>query len=158
MHAFGRAALRALLVVSVLSAAPVMAADPPPLSAYGDLPALEQGSLSPGGSLALLGQFKGKRMLVILDPSLKPLKAMEVPADLKVRDITWVGDESVLVERSETVKLDTARFTANKGEIFNVMIVPVDNSRPVQTVFAARPFRCASSRSVPPSSALSNCC
>ena len=64
MHAFGRAALRALLVVSVLSAAPVMAADPPPLSAYGDLPALEQGSLSPGGSLALLGQFKGKRMLV----------------------------------------------------------------------------------------------
>jgi dipeptidyl aminopeptidase/acylaminoacyl peptidase len=136
MHAFGRAALRALLALAALSAAPVVAADPPPLSAYGDLPALEQGSLSPGGNLALLGQFKGKRMLVLFDPSLKPLKAMEVPADLKVRDMTWVGDESVLVERSETVKLDTARFTASKGEIFNVMIVPVDNARPVRTVFA----------------------
>jgi dipeptidyl aminopeptidase/acylaminoacyl peptidase len=136
MHAFRRAALRALLVLAALFAAPVIAADPLPLSAYGDLPALESGSLSPGGNLALLGQFKGKRMLVILDPSLKPLKAMEVPADLKVRDITWVGDESVLVERTETVKLDTERFTASKGEIPNVMIVPVDNSKPVQTVFA----------------------
>jgi dipeptidyl aminopeptidase/acylaminoacyl peptidase len=136
MHAIGRAALRPVIALAVLVATPAPAADTLPLSAYGDLPALEDASLSPGGNLALLGQVKGKRMLLVLDPALKPLKAMEVPADLKIRDIRWAGDESVLVERSETVKLDMNRFTASKGEIFNVMIVPVDNSRPVQTVFA----------------------
>jgi dipeptidyl aminopeptidase/acylaminoacyl peptidase len=134
MHRLRRAAARLIAAIAVVAATPVWAADPPPLSAYGDLPGLEDAALSPGGHLAVLGDVKGKRMLVVLDPAMKPIKAMEIPA-IKVRGIDWAGDDTILLTRSETVDLGD-RFVADKGEITNVMLIPLDDERPVREVFA----------------------
>jgi dipeptidyl aminopeptidase/acylaminoacyl peptidase len=111
-----------------------MAATPPPLAAYGALPAIEDMAISPSGKLAMLATSQGKRVLVVLDASFKPVSISDV-GDIKVRDIEWIGDEAIMLERSDTQALGD-RFIAQQGEFFNAMIIPADGKSPVRTVFA----------------------
>jgi len=124
-----------IAAVSLIAlSAPVAAqAAPPPLEAYGALPTIEDVAISPSGKLAMLVTSGSKRVIALLDPTLKPVKALEV-ADMKVRGLRWIGDGALLVERSETIDLDE-RFYARHAEVFNAMIVPAEGDGPTQTVF-----------------------
>jgi dipeptidyl aminopeptidase/acylaminoacyl peptidase len=126
-----RTALVALLLGS--SAPAISQSAPPPLSSYGELPAFEEAALSPSGNIAVLGTVNGERMVLVLDPALTPLNAVKV-ADMKVRSIGWAGDEHLVIIRSDTYTLDQ-KFAADKAELSNMMIVPLDAAKPVKVVF-----------------------
>lgn len=106
---------------------------PPPLEAYGELPTVEDMAISPAGKLGMLATSAGKRVLIILDSAMKPVSVSEV-GNIKVRDIEWIGDEAIMVERSDTQELGD-RFIANQGEFMNAMIIPADGKGQVRTVF-----------------------
>lgn len=132
---FGRIARRVIAASLVALAAPVAAqVAPPPLDAYGELPAIEDMAVSPSGQIAMLATSSGKRILAMLDPALQPIRVLEV-GDIKVRGFRWIGDDAIMIQRSETIDLDE-RFLARSAEIFNVMIVPVDPQEQIRTVFA----------------------
>ena len=107
---------------------------PPPLEAYGELPDIEDVSLSPNGRIALLGKVNGKRVVLMLDENRKPMNYALV-GDIKVRSIGWAGEDIVIVQRTDTQELGD-RFIAAQAEFSNSMLVPVDSSKPVSTVFA----------------------
>jgi dipeptidyl aminopeptidase/acylaminoacyl peptidase len=125
----------ALAAVLIGASAPAVGqgAPLPPIEAYGELPALERMALSPSGKIAMLTTTGGKRMLVVLDETMKPLIAMEV-GDIKVRQIAWVGDEAIMIERSDTGDM-RGIFISDNFEFFNAMIVPLDGQSAVRTVF-----------------------
>lgn len=132
---FGRIARRVGAASLIALAAPVMAqVEPPPLDAYGELPTLEDIAISPGGRMVMLTTSGGKRVLVEIDPSMKPVSAMEV-GDIKIRGLAWMGDEAIMVERSDTQELGD-RFMADSAEFFNAMIVPAQGGGDVRMVFA----------------------
>jgi len=89
------AALCACLVAGVAAAAP-----PPPIEAYGRLPAIENLSLSPSGKyMVSFGDVDGKRYVLVrtLDGAVR----MSVAAgNAKVRSIDWVDDDHVLLTAS----------------------------------------------------------
>ena len=91
--------LIAAVATAVLLSAPAKAA-PPPIEAYGKLPAIENIGLSPSGKyMVSFGDVDGKRYILVrtLDGAVR----LSVPADkVKVRDITWVDDDHVLVTAS----------------------------------------------------------
>lgn len=124
----------AIAVASSYSAVAIAQVAPAPLSAYGELPKTEDIALSPGGSLAMIATIKGQRMMLLLDNTMKLLNSVEV-GDIKVRDIDWVGEEAVVVTRTDTQELGD-RFIAENSEFANAMVVPVDVSKPVTTIFA----------------------
>ena len=102
-----RSLRRAFAVSSIALAAPVAAqVTPPPLEAYGELPALEDAVISPSGKVAILATSAGKRIIAMLDATLKPTRVMEV-GDVKVRGLEWVGDDALMLVHSETVELDS---------------------------------------------------
>ena len=131
-HRFVCRSAAALLVAIALPAAAQVA--PPPLESYGELPSLEDMAISRGGKMAMLTTSGGKRVLLVLDRDAKPVSAVEV-GDIKVRDITWIGEEAVMVRRSDTQELGE-RFIARNMEFANAMIIRADGQGEVQTVFA----------------------
>ena len=88
------------LALNLLCAA---AAAAPPLESYGRLPGIEQARLSPSGdSIALAGAVGDKRRLVIVNHARKAVRSAEL-GDAKLRNLTWVGEEHLLVSISSTV-------------------------------------------------------
>ena len=60
--------LRMALCVLAFVAAPVFAAEPPPLSAYGDLPGVEEMAIAPGGArIAAISRVKQERKLLFFE-------------------------------------------------------------------------------------------
>jgi dipeptidyl aminopeptidase/acylaminoacyl peptidase len=94
----------AAVATAVILSAPAKAA-PPPIEAYGRLPAIENIGLSPSGKyMVSFGDVDGKRYILIrtVDGAVR----LSVPADkVKVRRITWVDDDHVLVTASATNSL-----------------------------------------------------
>ena len=128
------AALGAMAVAVSTPALAQALPDAPPISAYGELPALQDAALSPSGRIAMLATVNGDRVVLMLDPELKPLNMIKV-GDIKVRGIDWAGDDMVLVTRTDTQELGD-RYIASQAEFANIMIVPVDPGKSVRTVFA----------------------
>ena len=119
-HCLRRAIFAGLLGL----AAQAVAADPPPIEAYGDLPAVEDGAISPSGQeIALIGIVQGERRLLFLDATMKLLNSMPV-GDLKLRGLEWIGEDAVLLTTSRTETLGPG-FTADKLEAFYSTMVPV---------------------------------
>jgi dipeptidyl aminopeptidase/acylaminoacyl peptidase len=80
-------------------------ASPPPLEAYGALPAVEQIALSADGKqIAYVGFLEGKRRLLALTSDGKPIWSGLV-GDLKTRGLQWAGDKILLLETSQAVNL-----------------------------------------------------
>ena len=124
MHTL-RILLGAMCLSLVLPLA-AQAADPPPLSAYGQLPEIEDMALSLSGTrLAALTTIRGERILLIMDDELRPLRTMAVD-DVKVRSIDWIGDDRLLVQISQTEELGYG-FTADQHEFWRALIVPVED-------------------------------
>ncbi|MEQ8773211.1 MAG: prolyl oligopeptidase family serine peptidase, partial [Erythrobacter sp.] len=142
MYFFRSALALALFVVasalaSPFAAAPVAAQSPQavPLEYYGDLPAVEEAVLSPSGAYtALLMTARGERIITVIDAGGQPVKQFVV-GDAKVRGIEWVGEEAILLLRTETDNLPV-QYSNAKVEWWRGNVFPLDDRRPVISIFA----------------------
>jgi len=113
---------------------PAMAAEPPPLAAFGELPAVEQMAMSPDGEdLAVVARIKGERRLVVLDGA-HQVRATLPLGDAKIRELDWsdVGHVCITLSKTEDIGPD---FTKSKIEAYYTAVVPIDGAKP-QFVFA----------------------
>ncbi len=116
---------------------PAAAQDTPsvPLEFYGALPVVEDAVVSPYGTYtALLMNQRGERAITILDATGSPVKQLVV-GEAKVREIEWVGEEAVLVLRTETGRLPR-QYTNRKAEFLRGNVIPLDDRRQVVSIFA----------------------
>jgi hypothetical protein len=92
--------LFALYALAGTIAQTAIAETPPPLSVYGDLPAVEEVAISPSGkSLAMLTRINGQRQVGILEPG-KGWRIAAPIGEVKVRDLAWAGEDIVLITKS----------------------------------------------------------
>lgn len=113
------------------------AAEAPPLSAYGALPDVEKVALSPSGKRhAMIATMAGKRVLMLVEGK-NSLRTAEL-GQQKIRSISWLDDERLLVVVSETVKLGQT-FVADKTELSRAFVLPVDPKSKAAWVFADDP-------------------
>ena len=122
-----RIGLTAVLAVLMGLCAPHPASAAPPIEAYGKLPAVERVRLSPsGGRLALIAVIGESRKLVIASMAGKRLATIAV-GDNKVDDLTWVGENHLLV--GTTVTSDLRVDYGFKYELGAYTIVDIANDR-----------------------------
>lgn len=94
------------------------AAGPPPLSAYGSLPAVEDMDLSQDGKhVASLTMVGGQRAVVILDDQSRLIRMIEVGEE-KIRSIQWIGNDHLLVMSTRTHDLPREMYTAAQTEVW----------------------------------------
>lgn len=123
------------LITLPSTAASAQMPPPPPVEAYGALPSVEDAVISPNGTYTALLVTRGsERAVTILDAVGKPFKQLVV-GDAKVRSIEWVGEEAILVLRTETGRLPT-HYRDSKAEFLRGNVIPLDDSRPVISIFA----------------------
>jgi hypothetical protein len=124
-----------LCLVALVGTPPAAAAaEPPPLEAYGLLPAFEDAALSPSGQrIAAVVTLRGERVLLFLDAEFNVLHSTAV-GNLKLRGLDWIGEEAVLLMTSETEGLGRG-FTADRYEAYRAMIVPAKPTEPASVVF-----------------------
>lgn len=132
--------LLALSVISLCAHGRAQAA-PPPIDAYGKLPGIEQISLSPSGQrYAFIAVFGDKRKLVAANlgdkTDKKVLLATDV-GDAKVIDVSWAGDDHLLVTISHTVPLGID-FDVSKTELNTVVVLSLSSGK-VFVVFDKHP-------------------
>ncbi|WP_390587208.1 alpha/beta hydrolase family protein [Erythrobacter sp. MTPC3] len=124
-----------LLAAGVPAAA--LADDIPPLSAYGELPAIERAALSPsGGRIAALVTVQGKRLLVAFDENLNVVSSTNVDT-MKVRTFDWIGEDQLLLTYEITEDLGY-NFAADKYDFAIAVTIPIGNSEAGETVFSSR--------------------
>lgn len=119
------AAAGAAMALSLAGAAAVAQTAParPPIEAFGQLPALDQVSISPDGTkFAFIGQAGDKRRFGVATVAGQALGVTEL-GDVKIRGLVWVDDKHVLIVRSETTD-NLSVFgditEASTGQIYNV--------------------------------------
>lgn len=131
-------ALKGAPVALALLAGPVRAAPPtpPPLEAYGELPGVSNVTLSDDGSkIAAMVRSGETNGLVVFDPTGKITYTVGT-GTAKVRSVTWVGNDTLLVRTSSTVGLGIG-FTTDRAELSSTIIVRLDGTKP-RTVFSGR--------------------
>ncbi|MGQ2989788.1 MAG: alpha/beta hydrolase family protein [Brevundimonas sp.] len=76
---------------------------PPPIEAYGALPALEMTALSPGGDrLARVTVTGEERMMMVSRLDTGEILAAARVGETKVRDLEWIDDERILITVTKT--------------------------------------------------------
>jgi hypothetical protein len=129
-------ALRLSVGAVVLTLAPLtpVAAEPPPLEAYGSLPDIEQMALSESGDrLAAVMTLGGRRTLIVMTSALDPLNAIPLGEE-KVRDLEWVGDEKLVAVISQTSTLPP-EYINSQFEFVHAIILPASPSNERKVVF-----------------------
>jgi len=130
--------LAAFVALLALPAMAGMAADPPPLAAYGRLPDIEDMALSNDGShLAAIMSIKGERVVVLMTSKLETLRMMRLD-DAKVRSMDWIGDDVLMVVVSHTETLGP-EYVSNQTEFWHALILPADASKEQVMVFEKDP-------------------
>ena len=125
-----------LALIACLCVTPARA-ERPQLDVYGQLPSIELATISPSGQhMALVNTAGDSQRLLVFDASDKLLTSADLNG-MKVRQIEWAGDQSVLVHYSATVSLG-GDFTAAKAELGSVLVAPIDGSK-AWVVFANNP-------------------
>jgi dipeptidyl aminopeptidase/acylaminoacyl peptidase len=128
------AALHTTALGVALSSLAVFAA--PALEVYGNLPAFEIAVLSQSGDrTALIGAVGDTRRLIVLDKNVKPLLNAPLGA-MKVRGLFWAGDDTVLIYKSDTRILSNLDFSADKAELFSMLVIPLNGAK-AWSVFAS---------------------
>lgn len=113
-------ALRRLLCIAALVFTPLAAAaaEPPPLSAFGNLPDIESMALSNDGSrLAAVMTIGGERVVLLMTSELETLRMMRIE-EAKVRGLEWIGNDHVAVQVSHTETLGP-EYSQSKFESFH---------------------------------------
>jgi hypothetical protein len=111
------------------------AADPPPVEAYGKLPAFENASLSPSGKrYAFITVVGEARQLMVLDSDNHVLFRANV-GQAKVRNVRWVGEDHLLIYITKTVNIgvEFPNFPAN--ELLAVLSVNISTQK-ILPIFA----------------------
>lgn len=133
---------QAILAVSVFFLAsffvsPAQAQEPPPISAYGELPSVERAVMSPSGKrIAVVMTLNGQRMILAFEGK-TIITRMSVP-EIKIRGLEWVGEDRLMLIKSGTVDLPS-NFTADKAEFFSATILPLADNQKPGIVFAKNP-------------------
>lgn len=110
---------------------------PPALAEYGELPGIAHGVLSQSGRrIAMVSMVAGKRALVVLEPGTGVINRIAI-GDEKVRALSWVGDERVMVISSKTERLGYG-FTTEKAEFYSALVVKVGPRPQIDVVFGNR--------------------
>src|SRR6478752_2141206 len=120
-------ALRQLLCFAALAFAPLVAhaAEPPPLSAFGNLPDIEDMALSNDGTrLAAVMTIGGERVVVLMTAELDTLRMLRIE-QAKVRGLEWIGNDYVVVEVSNTETLGP-EYIESKIEFFHALLLPAN--------------------------------
>ncbi len=122
-------------VFGVIALAAVAHPDPgfaaePPLAIYGRLAQFETATISPSGDhIAVLANVGDLRQVVVLDADRKVIDRVPIEARSKVRDLTWAGDQILLIQTSATVNLGLG-FTADRAELSSVYVLPLGGGKP----------------------------
>lgn len=97
-----------------------------PLEAYGDLPAVEDMTLSPDGTLiAAATRVKGQRIVAVFDQEGKAKTSIPLK-DVKLRRLEWAGDNFLILFTSTTENLGPD-FVKSRMELMKAIIVNVGN-------------------------------
>ena len=113
----------ALLLLPALPS-PAAAREAPPLSAYGDLPSVEEMVLSPSGErIAVLATQNGARTIMILNSDRQVIRQFAV-GDIKVRSFDFIDEDTLLLRRSATEKLGPD-FIQDKYEFWQAILIPL---------------------------------
>lgn len=121
------------LVISPLSAqdTPVQM---PPLSAYGELPDIEDAALSPSGArVAALLTIGENRMIAVIQNQTELVNRINV-GDMKIRSFEWIGEDRLLLIYSQTQKLGF-NFTTDKHEFYTAIVLPAEPGGEGGTIF-----------------------
>jgi dipeptidyl aminopeptidase/acylaminoacyl peptidase len=95
------ARLASLLALGIAS---VAAAQPPPVELFAALPAMEAPSISPDGKrLAFVAQADAGSFVLVSDLETMAIGAAVDVSTLKLRDVAWANDDTLLLLTSETV-------------------------------------------------------
>lgn len=104
------------------------AASPPPLEAYGALPAMESPDLSPSGDrVAYISVVGDERALIINDLTDMSVIGGVRAGDVKVRDLGFVGEDHVYVY--STVTQVDATFGISRSEFADASIYEIPTRR-----------------------------
>lgn len=113
-----------LLLPQVVRAAPV--------EAYGRLPDLEDVSLSPDGTrLAFVGTVGEQRMVSVVSVADKRPIIVAKTGDTKVRALSWVDDDNLLIVHSVTAKLP-AGLVGDKQEFAFAHVLDIHQRQLIQ--------------------------
>ncbi len=125
-------------VIAVMGAfASPALANPPPLSAYGSLPEVEDAAISPSGQrYAFLMMAQGERRLIVLGPGNELVRAFTV-GDLKVRNFRFITDDLIMLQMSSTENLGHG-FAQDKYEFYQALLIPLQEDADVEVVFSDR--------------------
>ncbi|VWX51871.1 S9 family peptidase [Novosphingobium sp. 9U] len=120
-------------MAALLAQVSVAHAAPPPLEAYGNLPAVEAMAISPSGDLATVSRIKGLRKLLVVgaDGSIKTQSDL---GDSKVRGLEFPSDDTVLLHNSAASSLGP-EFTSTLYEFSGVLIVHTSPGQKPSLVF-----------------------
>ena len=98
--------------------------EPPPLSAYGELPGVEDVALSPSGRrIAMLATVKAVRLLIVMNDEQEIENSIKVGA-LKIRGFDFIDEDRILLHTSTTEDLGFG-FAQDKYEFYQAMILSI---------------------------------
>src|SRR5882672_10721353 len=119
-HRFACIACLALLT------APPIGAAPPPAEAFASLPNISDVDLSPNGQLIAFADRSGQleRVIVVDLATGNTRTQFNIDAGMKLRDLAWSDDETVLIEVSQTDKQ-----TDDKVEFFRTLAADVNTGK-----------------------------
>ncbi|HEX7948662.1 MAG TPA: hypothetical protein VF495_28625, partial [Phenylobacterium sp.] len=130
--------LAAGLAAAVMLAAPSAAA---PLAAYGKLPTIEAGAVSPNGKYVAVVTTQGQNhqiTFVEIATGRSASKGDIATAEVKVRDLRWAGDTHLLMTTSKTDRF--SYFGSPKAEFLIGYNVDLTTMKMAQIVPAGRGF------------------
>ena len=132
-HARAVFALLLAMVLCLPSSHALAQEGPPPLSAYGALPDVEDAAISPdGNNFALITTIGEERLILFVGPDMQIMRKMEL-GDTKVRAMDWIGNDRILLRTSVTE--DLRGFNISQAEIDSAHIVPATFDGELITVF-----------------------
>ncbi|HWD66781.1 MAG TPA: alpha/beta fold hydrolase [Caulobacteraceae bacterium] len=119
-------ALATTAALSLFPAAPAQAS-PPPLEAYGALPAIERIDISPNGDrIAYISVAGSDRKLHVVTPDGQVLHEVDF-SDIKLRALQWADEDHVVASVSITMRMN--HFSNDAGEFLQVVSLNVPQHR-----------------------------
>ncbi|MEN7536934.1 S9 family peptidase [Aurantiacibacter flavus] len=128
----------AVLAMATFAVPSALAQDAPPLEAYGDLPGIEDMAISRSGDyFAVFTTLRDLRQVLVLDSEQQFVHRFAV-GEMKFRGFSFIGDDALLISRSQTVDAGFG-FAADRYELTQALVVPLDPARDAAVVFGERP-------------------
>ncbi len=126
-HFMGTAASITALLATSARAETNPLGPPPPLTLYGDLPAIDHLDLSADGGKIVMASGRGTaRSLIVYD--LQSQKAAKQPiGDIKLRSVSWIDKSHLLIESSLTSTL--AMFSDVQQELFTAIALNYETGK-----------------------------